>query len=238
MNTGPYSSARSAKSAAMLPLRTCGFSNSLRSETVGISLVSAERRSSGPARFWETASAMDRAIRSILQMAWMRSSISSSSGNMKRKTSQVSIRAMMMTSLGSGISLLKMTLLMRVLTNCAALPSREALDISACRAARESVQNSPSWCSRIFSSTKRSRARSITDSARGASRSIQYWVFRCTGSPAISLSMGSSVGSPVSVLSTRKRESTSVSMRDMRESSASTAPATVQFRSQPGTWWK
>ena len=43
-----------------------------RSGTTGIFLVSAECRSSGPARLWETAAAMDRPIKSILQMNWMR----------------------------------------------------------------------------------------------------------------------------------------------------------------------
>ena len=41
-----------------------------------------------------------------------------------------------------------------------------------------SVQNSPSWYSRIFRSTRRSRVESMIDSARGASRSIQYCAFR------------------------------------------------------------
>ena len=62
-NTGPCSSARSAKSAGRLPSRTCGLSSSLRSGTVGIFLDRAECRSNGPARLWETASAMDRPIK-------------------------------------------------------------------------------------------------------------------------------------------------------------------------------
>ena len=44
------------------------------------------------------------------------------------------------------------------------------------------------------------------------------------------------VGSLVSVASIRKRDSKSVSIRDRRESSASTAPTIAQFKSQPGTW--
>ena len=43
-------------------------------------------------------------------------------------------------------------------------------------------------------------------------------------------------GSPVSDSSTRNRDSMSVSMRDLSESSASTAPTTAQFKCQPGTW--
>ncbi len=122
--------------------------------------------------------------------------ISSSSWNMKRKTSHVSMGAMMITSRGSGISLLKITLLMRVLTNSTAVPSEELFDSSACQAVRDSVQNSPSWCSRIFRSTRRSRVRSMIDSARGASRSIQYWAFRLTGSAVISFRMGPGQGRP------------------------------------------
>ena len=114
-------------------------------------LVRAERRSSGPARLWATASAIDRPIKSILQMSWMRSSDSSSGWNMKRKTSHVLMRQMIMTSRGSGISLLKIALLMRVLTNCTPVPSDELLNSSVCLAVRASVQKSPSWCSRIFS---------------------------------------------------------------------------------------
>ena len=83
-----------------------------------------------------------------------------------------------MTSLGLGISLLKITLPMRVLTDWTAVPSWELLNSSVCQAVGASVQQSPEWCSRIFRSTKRSRVESIIDSARGASLSIQYWAFR------------------------------------------------------------
>ena len=76
----------------------------------------------------------------------------------------------------------------------------------------------------------------MIDSAWEASLSIQYWVFRLAGSAAISFNTGSKAGLPVGIRSTRNRDSSSVSMRDMRESSASAAPTKAQFRSQPGTW--
>ena len=81
----------------------------------------------------------------------------------------------MMTSLGSGISSVKMTLLIRVLMNWPAVPSSDLPYSSPCQTVGASVQNSPSWYSRIFRSTRRSRTESMIDSARGASRSIQYW---------------------------------------------------------------
>ena len=47
---------------------------------------------------------------------------------MKRKTSHVLMRQMMMTSLGAGISLLNIALLMRVLTNCGPVPSVQSVE--------------------------------------------------------------------------------------------------------------
>ena len=77
---------------------------------------------------------------------------------------------------------------------------------------------------------------SMMSSARLASLSIQYWVLRRVGEAAISLRMGSSTGLPVSVSSITHRDSVSVSMRDISESSAITAPMMAQFKRQPGTW--
>ena len=116
-NTGPYSCVRSAKSAGTLPVRTCRLNTTFRNGTAGIFLVRAECRSKGPARLWETASAMDRPMTSILQMSWMRASDSSSSWKMKRKTSHVLTRQITITSLGSGISFMKIALPIRVLMN-------------------------------------------------------------------------------------------------------------------------
>ena len=144
LNTGPYSPARSAKRAGTLPLRTCGLNSRWRSETAGIFLVSTERRSRGPARFSTTAAAMDRPIRSIRQMSAIRSSAALSSWNMKRRTSHVLARQITMTSLGSGISSVKMTLPIRVLMNWRAVPPSGLPCSSSCQTVRASVQKSPS----------------------------------------------------------------------------------------------
>ena len=220
----------------MFPLRRWRLSNTLRRDTRGMSLPSLEGGRNDPTTCCATALAMERPMTSMLQMKPMRSSVSSSSSNMKRNTSQVLTRLMMMASLGVGISLLKTTMTMRVLTNWPTEPSTERPDSSARQAVRARVQNPPSWCSSISISTRRSSVRSITSSACGARRSIQYWALRCSDSFAISPSVGSRIGLPVSVPSTRNSDSMSVSIRDKRESSASTAPAKAQFRSQPGTW--
>ena len=234
-NTGPYSSARVPKSAFRLPSRTCGLRNSLDSGTVGIFLAKAACLRIGPARLSETASAMDRPIRSNRQTNRMRSSAASSSSKIKRKTSQVLTRHTMTTSLGSGISSVKMTLLIRALMNWSVEPSSDIPYRCPCMTEGASVQNSPSWCWRIPRSTRRSRVRSTIDSARGASRSIQYRALCCPGSSAISFRMGSRTGSPVSVRSTTNRDVRSESSRDRKESSASTPPTTAQFSRQPGT---
>ena len=63
---------------------------------------------------------------------------------MKRSTSQVSIRQMMTMSLGSGISLLKMALLMRVLTNSTAVPTSEPVWTPILQADPAKDQKSPS----------------------------------------------------------------------------------------------
>ncbi len=177
-NTGPYSSASSAKSAGMLPVRRCLLPSIFRSFATGICFVRADRRNSGPAMLCPTASAMARPIRSILQICSTRSSDSSSSSKMNLRTSQVWMRPMMTMSLGSGISLLKMALLMRVLTNSTAVPTSDPMWSPILQADPASDQKSPSWCCRIFRSVKRSRVMSMIDSASGASLSIQYWALR------------------------------------------------------------
>ena len=63
---------------------------------------------------------------------------------MYRRTSHVSMRQMMMMSLGSGISLLKMALLMRVLTNSTAVPTSELVWNPDFQAPGASDQKSPS----------------------------------------------------------------------------------------------
>ena len=119
----------------------------------------------------------------------------------------------MTTSLGLGISLKKSALLMRVLTNSTAVPTSELVWNPDIQAPRASDQKSPSWCCRIFRSTKRSKVLSMIDSALGASLSIQYWALYCSGSCAISARMGSRQGSPVTFVSRRIKDSMSVSMR-------------------------
>ena len=94
--------------------------------------------------FCPTASAMARPIRSIRQMSTTRCSDSSSSSKMNRRTSQVSMRQMMMTSLGSGISLLKMALLMRVLTCSTTVPTTDPVWAPIVHADPASDQKSPS----------------------------------------------------------------------------------------------
>ena len=143
-NTGPYSTVRSVKSAGMLPLRTCGLSSSRRSGTAGIGLFSVERRSSGLAMLCSTAAAMERPIVSIRQMRSIRSWVSSSMSNMKRKTSHVLIRQMTTMSLGPGISSVKSALRTRVFTNWPTVPSCAPPDSSSCHVVPASVQKSPS----------------------------------------------------------------------------------------------
>ena len=63
---------------------------------------------------------------------------------MNRMTSQVSTRQMMMMSLGSGISLLKTALPMRVLTNSPAVPTSVLVCNPAFQAPRANDQKSPS----------------------------------------------------------------------------------------------
>ena len=208
---------------------------SFRNGTVGVVLVNADLRNIGPARLPDTAAEMARPMTSILLTSSMRSSASESRGRMNRKTSHVLISAMMMASLGVGISLARITLPMRVLTNSTAVPSCEPVYSSVCQTDRDSVQNSPSWYSRIPRLTRFSSTPSMTSSARWASRSIQYCVLLATGSDAISFRIGSSVGSPVSVLSRRNRVCVSMSIFPRSESSARAAPIAAQFKSQPGT---
>ena len=172
-NTDPNSRASSAKSAGRLPSRACSLNRIFRNGTTGIFLVRDERWRIGACRFWATASAMERPIRSILQTSSIRSSASSSIWKMKRRTSQALTMQRTMMSRGSGMLSLKMTLATRVWMNWLAVPSSELPWASACQPVRARVQNSPSWCWRTFRSTRRSSVRSMTASARGASRSTQ-----------------------------------------------------------------
>ena len=142
LNTGPCFSASPANSADMLPVRICGLNNRSRIGTVGSGRVWIVRRSAGPARVWLMASAMARPSTSMPEMATMRSSAASSRVKIKRKTSQVWMRETRKISLGSGISLSKMTLLSRVFTNSVSSPSSAEYDWF-CQVVREIVQNPP-----------------------------------------------------------------------------------------------
>ena len=161
----------------------------------------------GPARLWETAAAMDRPINSILQM-------NSNAGlclliKLKHEAKDV-----------AGVDEADNDDISRVwnlvVEDRIADSGFDELNRSAFWGVADqprlpgSTRQRPEFAVVVFQDlegNQAARVKSMIDSARGASRSIQYCLFLRTGSAAITFRMGSRTELPVSVWSTRNSDS-------------------------------